>query len=296
MTRYLTALTAIFFFLHTPALFAGHFEYDSSRTGALLWKIEHPDLSAPSYLFGTMHIISEEHYFLPDSLITFLERSEVLALEINMSNPLQMLTAMTGMFMKDGITLKDLYTPEEYEEVMAVLKQKAALPAPMLIRIKPMLISGMLLDPGQGGSSAMKSYEIELMSMARNHNLTMKGLETIQYQLSIFDSIPYSLQAKALLYSLRDLEAEGESLEALIALYTMQDVEQLAGIMPDELGEMEAYIDLFLKDRNMNWIPAIAELISKKPAFIAVGAGHLGGDYGVIQLLRNEGYILTPVP
>jgi uncharacterized protein YbaP (TraB family) len=76
----------------------------------------------------------------------------------------------------------------------------------------------------------------------------------------------------------------------MIAAYKSQDVEKLyLGAVEDEKSDPDFQKKL-LDDRNTAWIPKIEAFVKDKPTFIAVGAGHLGGKNGVIQLLRAKGY------
>lgn len=83
--------------------------------------------------------------------------------------------------------------------------------------------------------------------------------------------------------------------ERMIKLYTTQNVDSLFLMIQDEGGVLADEQNSFLDQRNENWIPKIEEIITSKSAFIAVGAGHLGGPNGVIRLLEKKGYTLTPV-
>ncbi|MBK6949221.1 MAG: TraB/GumN family protein [Haliscomenobacter sp.] len=77
-------------------------------------------------------------------------------------------------------------------------------------------------------------------------------------------------------------------------MYKNQDIEGMQGMLGAD-KEIAAFENLLLVNRNRKWIPIMEKMMSEKPTFFAVGAGHLGGPQGVVQLLRDSGYSLTPL-
>lgn len=271
---------------------------DIETENSLLWKIEGQGITNPSYLFGTIHLIGSEDYFFPSLFENALDKCEAVAFEVDMSlmeDMGKMMALIPKIMMKDDITLKELVTAEEYEEIKQFFNNKG-LPLLLLERIMPMFLTAftfMDVNPGSFESGDFKSYEIELNKMAETKGLSVYGLETAEYQISIMDSIPYKDQAMMLVKSIRESEINNSALDSLIQIYREQDIEGLYNaIKSDEISEYE---DFLLVRRNKNWIPVMKDMMTEKPVFFAVGAGHLGGGSGVIQLLRNEGYRITPV-
>jgi uncharacterized protein YbaP (TraB family) len=128
--------------------------------------------------------------------------------------------------------------------------------------------------------------------MSKHRKLESGGLETSAYQMSVFDSIPYEAQAKMLIDGLRMVDtssAEEGQLDQMLRLYKEQDISAMQSMIGEEAG-MGQYEDLLLKKRNQNWVPVMGRMMADKPTLFAVGAGHLGGKYGVVALLRKAGY------
>ncbi len=267
---------------------------------ALLWKIEGNTLPTSSYLFGTIHMIDRSDYFLPVGTELAIEASKKMVFEIDMDDMTDMgaqMGMLTKAFMSDGLTLKDLMNDEDYELVVAHFKEKG-LPMFMMERIKPMFLSALadmdLEGMSLGGeNSNVVSYEMEFYDKAQKNNLEVEGLESIDYQMSIFDSIPYNTQADMLVEAVK-MSGNNEGMEALIESYKNQDIEALVESIDEEEG-MKDFGDLLLKNRNLNWIPIMNEMMKDGTHFFAVGAGHLAGKFGVIHLLKEEGYTLTPI-
>ncbi len=279
---------------------------------ALLWRITKPDLKDTSYLFGTIHIISQEDFFLPDGFEEAFAKCQKATFEINMEkmmSPLSLLTMMTNMNMKGDTTLQDLLSEEDY----ALLEKRSleiGLPVYLINTMKPffvaMLFSGeepemppTELSPEE---SATTSYEMELFQMAKEQNKEIDGLETVDFQMKIFDKIPYTEQAKMLSEALHanDKSESKENdtvnnMEELVSAYKTQDIDKLATLVVEEDETLNQYADLLINERNQTWIASIKKMTAEGPVFFTVGAGHLGGEQGVIRLLRKEGFLVEAV-
>ncbi|MCC6724960.1 MAG: TraB/GumN family protein, partial [Saprospiraceae bacterium] len=200
----------------------------------------------------------------------------------------------------DGKSLRDLLSKEDYELVKAHF-DKQGLPLFLFERMKPMFLTvfaDMDLSGGLGGDGNMLSYEMEIMKIAEQQKKKMGGLETAEYQMSMFDSIPYEDQAKMLVETIKTSGSGGEGgeqFDEMVKLYKAQDIVGMVSMMGEEGSDISGYEDLLLNQRNRNWIPVMGEMMMKQPSFFAVGAGHLAGDQGVISLLRKEGYKVEAV-
>ena len=136
----------------------------------------------------------------------------------------------------------------------------------------------------------MTSVEMELYRLARRRKLESGGLETTSYQISIFDSIPYEAQARMLVESLRRTDDGTDEYGQMMDLYRAGDINAMQGMIANDATGMSQYEEILLQRRNRNWIAVMSRMMREKPTFFAVGAGHLGGQNGVIALLRKEGY------
>ena len=277
-------------------------QQDSDKLpNALLWKIEGKGLKDPSYLFGTIHMINKDDYFLPEGLEEAFNKSDKVVFEIDlddMSDMGSLMGMLTGLMMKDGMTLKKLLTPEEYKEVSTYF-EGMGLPMAMLGKVKPMFLSMLAevnMDPTAMESEEIMSYEMELYDKANNDGKDVGGLETMAYQMSLFDSIPYKEQALMLLDAVRGTNLESDMFDQTVALYKLQDIEAMVNMVSEsEMKGESNFEDVLLNNRNRNWIPVMGKKMATGSTFFAVGAGHLGGPQGVIRLLKKEGYEVTPV-
>jgi uncharacterized protein YbaP (TraB family) len=137
-----------------------------------------------------------------------------------------------------------------------------------------------------------------IMQEAKQYNKKIKGLETMAYQAGVLDSIPYHLQAEQLLEYINKANqgdhSDKELLE-MLAAYKEQDLNKLEKLLISSDAGVSSFTDVLLYHRNENWVKKLKDILPGKSLVIAVGAGHLPGDKGVISLLRKAGYTVTPV-
>ena len=260
-------------------------------------------------------MIPADDYFMPTYVEKALEKSTKVFFEINtddMGDMSMMTSLMDMMFMEEGTTLKDLLSEEDYKKVKEKLSDNPLmmLMGDMTDRIKPMFLSSMLEQGDMGGGAgaspfgggggmdmgSMKSYEMEFTTMAKAQNKPIEGLETIAFQMSMFDSISLEDQASMLIQSLEGGSDENDNaIDEMVKLYTEQDIPGLYDMIVSQSEGSTDFQDKFLTLRNKNWIPLMDEAMVKETTFFAVGAGHLGGEEGVVGLLRKEGYVVTPI-
>ena len=124
--------------------------------------------------------------------------------------------------------------------------------------------------------------------------MELKGLEKLQDQITVFDKIPYKAQSEMLLKMLLNVDSAKIQFKEMLKVYNKKDINQL-NILTTKDEDFGQYEDILLTNRNHNWIPVIGEEAKKRPTFFAFGAGHLGGETGVINLLRKAGFTVKPV-
>jgi uncharacterized protein len=290
---WLTLLTVV-------GLVTGNAQKKSSGddTNTLLWRVSGKNLSKPSYIFGTMHMICANDIELSDSLKSAIQNSDNVYLELDMDDMWQMMGAMMHMNMKGDTTLSDLLTPEDYKKVKNYFKDHDGLiPFSMMERYKPLLVESMIMEQAKPCDNMIVIEQL-VMNEAKKSGKEIKGLETFDYQLAIFDKIPYKLQAQQLVQMVDEAKAgsgaDEDEVKVLTDAYRKQELNKM-----DELTKADPSIgeftDILLYDRNANWSKKLQELMPGSGLVIAVGAGHLPGLKGVLNLLRQAGYTVEPV-
>ena len=245
-------------------------------------------------------MINESDFFLPTGTMSAIDQSDQVVFEIDM-NEMNDMGSMMGLmskaFMNDGKTISDLLNAEDYK-LLEDKFAKLGLPMMMLERIKPAFLTVFAydIDPNGMQNGSIKSYEMEFFEMANNANKPVSGLETLEFQMSVFDSISYEDQAKMLVDALKAGDSENDDFKIMTDMYLSQNINAMVEMIDDdEMMGGEDNNDILLTGRNKNWIPVMADLMKTKKVFFAVGAAHLAGETGVIHLLRKEGYTLTPI-
>ncbi len=132
------------------------------------------------------------------------------------------------------------------------------------------------------------------MDIAKNHQLPVLGLETIDDQLNAINAQPIDSQVLALKNTVLKYDSVQQMMIKMIRVYKQNNTDKIYRFIMDNSGSSD-FETAMLITRNKNWIPVIQKAVTEKPSFFAVGAGHLGGKQGVIALLKKEGYTLTPV-
>lgn len=272
--------------------------FAQKENNTLLWKISGNGLEKPSYLFGTVHMLCKEDAFLSQNMLKAIEAADRVYLELDMDNLFEMMSAITKMKMNNDTTLADLLSPEEYKMAKKYFEEKATmLPFSVLETYKPMVASSLLMESSSACDEQVAMEQL-IMDEAKKKGKRIEGLETVAYQMSIFDSIPYKVQAAALMKGISDDGKESDEdkeFKELMKAYKEQDLNKLGEMVSKSEDGMMEYQDLLLNNRNRNWVVKLKTLLKDKALVIAVGAGHLPGEKGVIDLLRKEGYKVTPV-
>ncbi len=260
---------------------------------SLLWKISGNGLEKSSYLYGTIHLTC--NYKLSEKMAMALAETDQVALEIDMDDPNMQAKMMKGMMMNDGQTMKGLLSEEDYQQLGVFFKDNTGMNLEMFNTIKPFAVSAMLIsklvpcDPPA-------SYESEFIKIAKEQEEEVLGLESIEYQMSVFDSIPYKEQLDDLVKMAKEgLEESKIEFDKLNVLYDNEDIEGLMQLMLETEDMTSEFADELLTKRNQNWIPVIETMSKKTSTFYGVGAMHLAGDQGVIRLLRKAGFTVEAV-
>lgn len=266
----------------------------NSTQDALLWKISGKGLKKPSYLFGTFHLMCKEDIVFPSGLLGCIKSADEVYFEYDMDDAKNFLGSLAALNMKGGAKLKDFYTAEEYKKITTYFKDSLNMPLTFVETMKPMFLQAMFYTKYLTCKKT-SGVEEELLGLVKQERKEVKGFETLAEQAAIFDSIPYSLQAKALYEGLDSLEKAKIVFVKMYNLYKQQKLASLEKLMSEEDKEYEKYNYLLLDKRNLNWVAQMKKVMPEKALFMAVGAGHLPGKMGLIQLLQKSGFTVTPV-
>lgn len=258
---------------------------------SLLWKVEGENIKT-SYLFGTVHMLPKEKFELKEKVKSAISETEVMVMELDFSNPALSAEMMNNVMMKGDETVGDFLSGEQFSTLDSLLLQTAGVSLTAVEKMKPFMISTMLIKRFVGSEPA--SFEGTLTQMAMADSMQIIGLETVNEQMALFDSISYRTQAKGLVDMIED-EAEMQAMYSdLIEAYREEDLAALHNLILEGMNSPKEE-EFLLLSRNRAWMDDLGEVMGQKHAFIAVGAGHLPGESGVINLLKDAGYKVSPV-
>lgn len=265
----------------------------AKNNNSLLWSIE-KEGHQKSYIYGTMHMIEPEYYNFSDYLKQLVTSSDKIVMEIGGEpNPLE---AYNLMILDSG-RVEDYFTKEQLSQLIEFMDRQLNT-SPKEFRqkyskMKPFLILQTITQAYFSKNAV--SYDLNIMQLASQNNKPIDGFETMEEQLSFFDQIPSKDMATLIMTSIDNFENEKKETLKLQKLYAKQKVEKLIPLMNKQSPELMAFEDIFLNNRNKKWIPKIDQFTTNNKCFIAVGAAHLFGENGLLELLNKEKYKITPL-
>lgn len=254
---------------------------------SLLWEVSGKELKKPSYLYGTIHMICSKDYFLSEKAKNAFEKSDKLLLEINFTDPNEMSQMQQLAMGKEPLSKK--LTPEQLTKLDSILKKSTGMSVQQVDSFSLLTVLS-LISIKSFGCLDLKFYEMEFSDAAKKRNIPIAGLESVKSQFEILENAYSNDEMLALLE-----ESTVEETMQLVNVYKNENIQAMYEFSTDKRFTSEKTKKQILDDRNLNWIKQIPELIKLNSIFIAVGAGHLGGEYGIINLLRKEGYTVKPV-
>ena len=267
----------------------------------LLWKISGRGIEKPSYILGTHHAVPYTFCdTIPGLMKAFGEVGHVVGefdmLKMDAMTPQQVQNMQKMMMMPADTTMASLFSDTQRDTLDAYLKNTLGANLQMLSSMKPMTImvtvqQKMLMEliPDIASLTGIDKY---MQTLAAEKGKQVGGLETMEYQLGLLYGSSLQDQADALMDMVRRSNSK-ELLQELTAAYKTQNLDTLWKIFQDQMTQLE--YDALVKTRNLNWLEEMKVLLPTRSTLYVVGAGHLPGDAGMINLLREAGYKVKPV-
>jgi len=259
---------------------------------SVFWKISGNGLEAPSHLFGTIHIVCVDDFELSNEVVETMKKSEKFILELDMDDPKLTSKMQRLMVSAEMRNIQDDLSEEDIATLNAFLRANFGQGLAQIGVLKPFALSAMVTF--KAFECETKQYETEIVSKAIEFEKEIEGLETIDFQMSLLDGFSREMQIDALMKQVKNPEATALVLNQIVEAYKLQDLSRMQALF-DQYEDYEGFNEKMLYERNEKWIPNIEKYAKEGKTFIAVGAGHLAGDKGLISLLRARGYTLTPV-
>lgn len=266
-------------------------------SGPALWKVADKDTTI--YLFGTVHALPKDVPWMRGAIGPALAEADTLVTEVDIADKdpaaMQQVIMRTGM-LENGESLRSLLTAEQrtrYEEALT----KLGMPVAAFDRFEPWYASLMfaLIPLAKAGVVGENGVEQALESQAGTAK-QRAALETAEYQLAIFDSLPRDAQIDYMMKTIEGGDDIKALLDAMVAEWLEGDADGLAALMNQDMAGEEALMERLLWQRNRAWANWVEKrLETPGTVFVAVGAGHLAGAKSVQADLEAKGLTVRRV-
>ena len=270
----------------------------SAQYNSLLWKITGNGLKKPSYLYGTMHTSDARVFNFSDSLMPFFNASKAYAMELDPVTAFDF-SILSKITMGKGYSLKKMIPDTDYVFLDSVMRKEVGMSVKIFDNVAPVFTMSLLEMKSMGLSDSSIKGNKEVLDVYF-HNLAKKkkkkliGIETVEEQLGALNSLTYQEQADMLLAELHAMRSNSSEGTELVEYYLQQDLDKLTAM--NSVTDMpEKFYTALVSDRNVRMADRIAVFIQEQSVFVAIGALHLPGPGGVIELLRKKGYTVYPV-
>jgi uncharacterized protein YbaP (TraB family) len=257
---------------------------------SLVWRMEKDGLPNVSYLLGTMHVAGESAFAHRELMYEKIVASELFAAELDLDQSMDMVNE-NAMDLPEGVTLQTLLKPKQYKKADRVFYKATGLALGDFSSSKPFLITSLLTQSAlsEGGRT---SLDEDLWRFAKQVDKTCTGIESHTEQLAVLAKIPLRYQVRNMLNAFRNIKRFHKATRKTARLFEKADIDGLYKTGKKGLKELKKTM---LYNRNRLMAERIDAMAAAHDCCFAVGAGHLAGKRGLLQLLAKKGYRLTPV-
>jgi uncharacterized protein YbaP (TraB family) len=258
---------------------------------SILWKIEHPELKEPSYLLGTLHLLCEEDFVISEKIYTVLDNIDALVLEVNMSDPEELKSLQASMASSKKIS--EELTESQFKELDELVQK--VLKSPLMSYNDyglSMLQFYMMYAMLPCDLTQIKSFEPELMKVAAKKQTPIFGLESSSAQLEF---IKKAYTTDYLFEQLMLFDSYKIDFNSAIKAYKHEDITAAVNLITKDKYLNENAVKYMQVERNKNWVEIMPQMMKERSNLFSIGCAHLTNESGIINLLRQKGYIITPV-
>lgn len=284
-----TIKSIIILILFTTTLQFSHAQQPTLLENSVLWKVEHPDLENSSYILGTLHMMCANDFQIPEKVKKTFANIDALVLEVNLTDPEEIKSSQASMTATQKIS--EELSVAQFNMLDTLVQRVVGAPLANLDAYGLSMLN-MIMVTKMLSCTDIKSLDAELMQIAQNKQMPIYGLETVAEQMTIVKAAyptEFSLQ-QTMLY-----DAYKKDFNEAIVAYNKEEINTAVGLLT-KLEYMDANaVTLMQKNRNKNWVEQMPQMMQERSNLFAVGAAHLTNNYGIIHLLRQKGYIISPV-
>lgn len=263
----------------------------AQQDNCLLWKISGKNLKEASYLFGTIHI-TDERVFQFDSVFNKAFNScDAYAMEL-LLDEIDKEDIAKAMLLKKGV-VQDYMNDEEEHILDSVLQVKTGVGLFIYQKMKPFFIYSQLLQ-AEMSKDMGEALDMHLLTRAKNDGKITLGIEKPSEQFAAIDQMSIEEQLGLIFKHIAEDESPENDMDKMIEAYLAADLDYLLELLADTTLP-EKFNQAFLIDRNKVMSKRIIKYSKNQSTFHAIGAAHLPGQEGVINLLRKKGYTVEPM-
>jgi uncharacterized protein YbaP (TraB family) len=264
------------------------FSFAQSNPKTILWEVSGNGLKQSSYVLGTFHILCEEDLVIREKVQRAIQATEQLTLEVNLTDPNEFKDIQTLLVTENPLSAQ--LSIEEINELKVILKKEYG---KELKEVDNMSMFGLMsLMIGKTITCSAKGFDMEILQLAIKNGNKIVGLEHLNDQIKLLDKL-YSV--KEIVEQLKKVDSYVDNYNEMKQAFVNEDIDALYIYGTDsEFMSAEAKKEL-LDNRNSNWLNQMPRMMLNKPTLFAVGSAHLGGEKGVLNLLKEKGYKITPI-
>ena len=281
------------YYLNLLIIILAYNNYAQKEYKSLFWKVYGNKLKDTSYLYGTMHTQDKRAFQFKDGVLEAFNRSNIYAMELNVDS-INQAVLLKELIMDSTQNLKKLLSSTEYILVDQYFKDSMGLSLFFFDKISPIYTSQFITMKNLG-SEQEDALDLFFHKKAKNQGKKIIGLEKMIEQIDAINSISYEKQAKELVNAVNKAnDLNNNEIDDLISYYIKGDLESLLAITTHDdslLNEYDSIInEIFIDKRNKKMADRCVKHLKENSTFIAIGAAHLPGENGVIELLRRKGF------
>lgn len=259
------------------------------------WVVEHHGVR--HYLLGSVHLLPPETKWLTQEIRVARDKAEVFVFEAPLSDADVTMSAFVDKHgrIAGGKTLRDLLGKKSHEALESAAME-VQYPPQLLATVRPWLAAVQLELYAylKLGYSPYYGVDQVLERQVQSRKVTFAHFETVEEQLSYFLKLSPKEELKYLNATVRDILEKPEMPQQLIKAWAEGDTRGLLNLIDEGMAGLPQLKAQLLTSRNRKWLPQVeAMLKSGKVHFVTVGAAHLVGREGVVEMLRAKGYKVT---
>lgn len=247
------------------------------------------------YLLGSVHMLKPDDSALPPEVLRAYEQSGslVMELDLNSVDSEELLgSGVESTMLPEGQSLSDVLGPDLYASLVEHSKALGLEPE-IMDHFQPWF-AALLLEQtalGKAGLEAGAGIDEQFAQRAREDEKPIIGLETVEQQLGFFAHLSLEQQRQYLQATLKDLNTEGSDAAVMVRAWQHGDTGELERLMRKESASNPELFRMLTTDRNRTWLPKIVALLHEDHDYLViVGALHLVGDDGLVELLKHQGF------